>query len=139
MIEKYYKYKSKYQNYIILFEIGIFYEVIGCDSLIINQLFDYKLSKISNTFKCGFPLKNIISISRELSASSINYIIVKDDEIIEKQEFENNNYDNYSFNERIVYYNFLRIEKISSILIDNVTNQDIDDKLCEIENIIDIK
>ena len=138
MIEKYYKYKSKYQNYIILFEIGVFYEVIGYDSLIINNLFNYKLSKLSDTFKCGFPLSKINDVSKELSEKFINYIIVKSDEVIDKQEFDTNNYNNYSFNERIIFYNFLRIEKINNILIDNITDFDINEKISQIESIINI-
>lgn len=138
MIEKYYKYKSKYQDYIIFLEIGAFYEVIGVDSLIINHLLGYKLKKISNTFKCGFPLSKVNDVSKELGANHINYIVVKNDEIKEKQEFETNNYNNYSFNERIVFYNFLRIEKISNILSDNITKLDIDEKLSKIEEIINI-
>ena len=139
MIEKYYKYKSKYQDYVILFEIGVFYEVIGYDSLIINHLFNYKLNKLSNTFKCGFPLSKISDICNELSNNSINYIMVKSDNIIDKQEFDTNNYNNYSFNERIVFYNFLRIEKINNILIDNITDFDINEKLSQIEEIINIQ
>jgi len=138
MIEKYYKYKSKYQDYIILFEIGVFYEVMGYDSLIINKLFDYKLSKLSNTFKCGFPLKKINDVTKELSENSINFIIVKKDEVIEQKEFDKNNYNNYSFNERIIFYNFLRIEKIINILSDNITDTNIDEKLTQIEKIINI-
>ena len=77
MIEKYYKYKSKYQDYIVLLQIGAFYEVIGIDSLIINHLLGYKLKKISNTFKCGFPLSKVNDVGKELVANHINYIVVK--------------------------------------------------------------
>ena len=138
MIEKYYKYKSKYQSYIILLEIGAFYEVIGVDALIINYLFGYKLKKLSNTFKCGFPINKLEIIIKELGKNSINYVIVKNDEIKEKQEFETNNYNNFSFNEGIVFYNFMRIEKISNILSANIINQNLDEKLSKIEEILDI-
>lgn len=54
MIEKYYKYKSKYQDYIVLLQIGAFYEVIGIDSLIINHLLGYKLKKYQTPLNVVF-------------------------------------------------------------------------------------
>ena len=65
MLEKYYMYRVKYMDYIIIIKYGNFYETFDKDSLIINKLFDYKINKIKNTFKVGFPI------------SSINNIIIK--------------------------------------------------------------
>lgn len=56
MLEKYYKYKVNYQNYLILIKIGNFYECLGNDALIINKVFNYKLKRVSNTLKLDFQL-----------------------------------------------------------------------------------
>ena len=40
MLEKYYKYKLDYRNYLII-KIGSFYECFDKDALIINKLFNY--------------------------------------------------------------------------------------------------
>lgn len=45
MLEKYYKYKLDYNDYIVFIKSGKFYEAIDRDSLIISKLFDYKLTK----------------------------------------------------------------------------------------------
>ena len=56
MIERYYKYKIKYDNYIVMIKVGNFYEVIGKDSFIMNCLFNYKIKRISDSIKCVFLL-----------------------------------------------------------------------------------
>ena len=132
MSEKYYKYKLDYRNYIILIKIGSFYECFDKDAFIINKLFNYKLKRVNNSFKLGFPIKTIDKIILKLNELNINYIIV-DEEII-KKEFENNNYINYKFNMEEIFYNTLRIEKITNYLNDNIYN--INDKLGKIEEII---
>ena len=63
--------------------------------------------------------------------------MVIDNEIINKKEYENNNYKNYNFNINILKYNYSRINRIISYLNNNLTN-DISDKLEKIEDIIDI-
>ena len=75
MLDKYYKYKFDYKEYIILIKSGIFYECIGKDALIINKIFNYKIKKINNTFKCGFPINNIKYVISILKQNNINYII----------------------------------------------------------------
>lgn len=64
--------------------------------------------------------------------------MVIDNEIINKKEYENNNYKNYNFNINILKYNYSRINRIISYLNNNLTN-DISDKLEKIEEIIDIE
>lgn len=78
MLEKYYKYKLDYNDYIIFIKSGKFYEVIDRDSLIISKLFDYKLTKLSSTLKCGFPISNIERIKVSLQEKEINYVIIEE-------------------------------------------------------------
>ena len=133
MLEKYYKYKLDYKDYIIIIKCGSFYEVIDNDAFIINKLMGYKLKKLSNTFKVGFPINSLDNVLNLLNENSINYIIVED-KIFLKKDFENNNYFNYKFENNTIIYNSLRIEKIIKYLNDNILN--ISDKLNKIEKII---
>lgn len=132
MLEKYYKYKLDYRNYIILIKIGSFYECFDKDAFIINKLFNYKLKRINNSFKLGFPIKTIDKIILKLNELNINYLVV-DEEVIRK-EFKDNNYLKYNFNSEEILYNTLRVEKIIDYLNNNIFS--ISDKLNKIEEII---
>lgn len=133
MIENYYKYKVKYKDYIIMMKYGNFYETLDNDALIMNKLFDYKLTKLSNTFKVGFPILSLNSVLDKLNKYSINYIVIDEDII---SEFEINNYSNYSFDLNIIKYNLLTIKEITKYLNDNLLNNNITSKLDRIKDII---
>ena len=134
MLEKYYKYKLDYRKYLTLIKCGNFYECISDDAFIMHKIFNYKLKKFSNTFKVGFPLIAIDSVIERLKKERINYVIVDGDNVI-KNEFDNNSYLNYNFNDKNIFYNYLRIDRIIKYLNNNIT-LDIDDKLKQIEDII---
>ena len=133
MLEKYYKYKLDYRNYIILIKCGSFYEVLDKDAFIMNKIMGYKLKKLSNTFKAGFPINSLNKVLNKLNESSINYILVED-KITLKKEFKNNNYLNYHFESNTIMYNKIRIEKIVKYLNDNILS--VSDKLDQIEKVI---
>ena len=134
MLEKYYKYKLDYKNYLLLLKFGSFYETIDNDAFIINKIFNYKLKKLSNAFKSGFPISSLNKVLDKLNECHINYIVI-DDDIVLKKDFKNNNYSNYIFNDKEIFYNSLRVEKIIKFLNDNV-GSDINDQLSEIEKIL---
>ena len=98
-----------------------------------NKIMGYKLKKLSNTFKVGFPISIIDKVLNKLNESSINYTLVED-KIVLKKEFKNNNYLNYKFENNIIIYNSLRIEKIVKYLNDNILS--VSDKLDQIEKVI---
>ena len=132
MIEKFYKYKLRYKDYILLIKCCSFYEVIDNDALIINKIFNYKLKKLSNTFKVGFPISSLDNIIKRLDQESINYVVIDNDLKIKEQVI--NNYDKYIFDNKQIYYNLIRIENISNDLASNILN--IDNKLNEIEKVL---
>ena len=101
MLEKYYKYKVLYKDYIIIMKYGNFYETVDNDALIMSSIFNYKINRLSNTFKVGFPINALDSVIDKLNDKCINYIII--DGI--KKEFKNNNYNNYIFDKDIINYN----------------------------------
>ena len=136
MIERYYKYKINYRDYIIFIKSGIFYEWIANDALIINSLFNYKIKAIGNTVKVGFPIKNIDSVINKLENNSINYIIVADDKISKKFETGKNNYSEYKIDMDSILYNILRVDKVVKYFEENIMNYDLAKKLDKIERII---
>ena len=99
-----------------------------------NQIFNYKLKPIKDTFKCGFPLSSINNVIGTLDLNKVNYLVIDDDIKINK-DFEENNYKNYDLNINILKYNYFRINNIINYLNDNITN-DISDKLDLFEDII---
>jgi len=134
MLEKYYKYKLVYKDYLLLLKFGGFYEVIDNDAFIMNKIFNYKLKKLSNTFKVGFPISSLNRVLDTLNKCTINYIVMGDD-ITLKKDFKKNNYSNYIFNDKDIFYNSLRVEKIVKFLNDNI-GSDIKKQLLEIEKIL---
>ncbi len=133
MLEKYYIYKVKYKEYIIMMKYGNFYEILGNDALIMNKIFNYKISKLSNTFKVGFPISRLENIINKLNNNSINYVVFDKDTITNISEFKFNNYSNYEFDLNIINYNSVMINEIIKFLNDNLLNNDITLKLEKIK------
>lgn len=121
MLEKYYKYKINYKEYILIFKVGSFYVMFDKDALIMNYLFKYKLVNIKDTYKCGFPLSSIDKIKNILNLRSINYVIISDTLYI--SEFENNNYSKYNFNiDRYERINKIikKLNDVDDIILDEI-------------------
>lgn len=133
MLEKYYKYKVQYNDYIIFLKFGNFYEVFDNDGLILNKLFNYKIKRMKNNIKVGFPINKLDDILRLLD--DVNYVIIEKDKIVEVKEYENNKYNEYHFDINKVIFNFIRIDKIYNNLCDRV-NGNLENILERIESII---
>ncbi len=136
MLEKYYMYKTKYREYIVMLKYGNFYEILGNDALIMNKIFNYKLNKLSNTFKVGFPVSSLDNIINKLNNYFINYIVVDKYEITKRKDFDSNNYDKYIFDENTLKYNLILVNEITKYLNDNLQNENITIKLEKIKEII---
>ena len=135
MLEEYYKYKTNYNEFIIIIKSGNFYEVIDKDALIVNKLFGYKISKLSDTIKCGFPITSIEKVVNILNEQYINYIIIENNNITINKSFDKNSYNKFDLDINNIKYNFFRINKITKCLNDNVFNN-INTLLDSIEGII---
>ena len=136
MLEKYYKYRIKYKDYIIILKFGNFFECLENDAFIMRELFNYKLNNLSNTFKIGFPLSNIDNVLNKIAEKNINYVVIIDDEVSQTKEFENNCYDNYKYNEHIIHYNLIKVKEITNYLQNNLLSESLINKLEKIEDII---
>ena len=138
ILENYYKYKINYKDSICIFRIGIFYEILDYDALIMNKIFHYKIKMISNTFKVGFPVKNIDKVIKRIKDNHMNYIVIDNNNIISKYEDKKNTYSNYSFNINLLNYQCMKVNKIIKIMEDNRLNLDYNDKILRIEEILKI-
>lgn len=97
---------------------------------------DYKKTykKYVLLIKCGFPLISLCKIEKRLEELEVNYLII-DNDIINKEKYKNNNYDKYLVKSN---YDILlnRINKINSILKNNLNNKKISNTLNKIEDIV---
>ena len=120
MLETYYKYRMEYKDFLLFIKIGNFYEVFDKDGLILNKLFGYKIKKVKDTIKVGFPLSRLDYILKLIG--NINYVVI-DNTVVEKKEFDNNKYKDYNFDINSIILNSIKIDRIyeelSSRLLDN--------------------
>ncbi|MBR1718360.1 MAG: hypothetical protein IJ715_03730 [Bacilli bacterium] len=135
IIEKYYKYKSDYKDYVIFIKSGNFYECLSNDALIINNLLNYKVKRIGNTLKVGFPINNISVVTSLLVNNNISYIVV-DKDIIDKYNSNSNNYNCYYYDMEKILFNYIRIDKIIKYLEYNVLSNNMNDILNRIDEIL---
>ena len=135
IIEKYYKYKSDYKDYVIFIKSGNFYECLSNDALIINNLLNYKVKRIGNTLKVGFPINNISVVTSLLVNNNISYIVV-DKDIIDKYDSNSNNYNCYYYDMEKILFNYIRIDKIIKYLEYNVLSNNMNDILNRIDEIL---
>lgn len=133
MIEKYYKYKLEHKDSIIFIDVGSFYETLDNDALIINKIFNYKLTLSSSLLKAGFSKSKIDDIKEQLNELRINYFVIDQEEI---KEFIDNKYNEYKFDNQMIYYKLMKInsiiKKLSSIDIEKISI----DVLNEIDKLI---
>ena len=129
--------KLEYKEYVILFKSGSFYISFDEDSLILNKVFNYKILELKNNIKAGFPLNSLDTVISKLKELNINYIIIKDKDIKEKYEVENNNFSKYTSSVFEVISINNRINKMLDIL-KNIDNDKIKDILSEMESIIEV-
>lgn len=135
MLETYYKNKIKYKEFIVMIKFGNFYEMFDKDAVIASNILNYKLSKISDTVKCGFPISSLDKVLNLLKDKQINYVVIENNNVTNEQNFENNIYNSFDFDINNIKYNFLRINKITKYLNDNAYNN-ISNLLERIEELI---
>lgn len=111
MLEKYYKYKLDYREYVLLMKFGIFYECIDWDAFILHKIFNYKLKKLGKTYKAGFPIGSIDKVIKYLEYYKINYVVIND--IVDMvKKFRKNNYNKYLDS----YEDISMINRVNSII-----------------------
>ena len=58
--------KQEFPLFLILIQSGNFYEVYGEDALIFNKIFGYKVKKVSNASRVGFPLIALFKVTTKI-------------------------------------------------------------------------
>ena len=135
MLEEYYRNKIKYKEFIIMIKFGNFYEIFDKDAVIASNILNYKLSKISDTVKCGFTISSLDKVLKMLKDKQINYVVIENNNVTNKKNFENNIYNSFDVDTNNIKYNLLRINKITKYLNDNAYS-DINSLLEGIEELI---
>lgn len=132
--EKYTEYKKTYKKYILLIKCGNFYLALNDDAIVLFSIFDFRIIESRNFIKCGFPLSSINKIEKKLDELEVNYLIITND-IVTKEKYNNNNYNKYLVKNN---YDILlnRINKINSILKNNLNSNNMIGALSKIEDII---
>ncbi len=89
-IDKYVKFKSQYQDYVVLVKSGNFYYSFGEDAFILQYVFNYQI----RDDKVGFPLNAKAKVKSVLNRNNINLIEVVDDYAYVLETKNNNAYSN---------------------------------------------
>ena len=74
------------KEYVEIKRQGIFYNVYGEDAYIITNFTDYKITN----GRSGFPLNSIDKVKEILDKNKVNYIII-DEDVIEEKNFKTKN------------------------------------------------
>ncbi len=74
-VDKYVKFKSKYQDYVILVKSGNFYYTFEEDAYILKYFFNYQIREN----KVGFPLNAKAKVKSVLNRNNVNLIEIIDD------------------------------------------------------------
>lgn len=88
MNDRYRKLKNENKDCVVILKSGIFYTTYDSDALILNYIFNYKISDQ----KVGFPICAIDYVVDILKKYEINVVIDNIDEIIEKREINKSSY-----------------------------------------------
>ena len=96
LYNKYENLKKENTNKLYLFLCGNFYIALDSDAIILNELFDFKLTKFSNICdKCGFPKSSLNKYKGLFDTKGIDYEVIYadktfDDKLNEILEIINN-------------------------------------------------
>lgn len=118
----------------LFIKVGNFYEVFDKDSLILNEIFCYKVKRIKDTIKTGFPINKLDYILKLIN--NINYIVIENGNITVKKEFKDNKYNSYDFDINSIVINSIKIEEIIKILNEKILDKNISSIIKNIEEII---
>ena len=114
------------EEMIVFVKYGNFYRCFNNDAVIINYLFNYKLSEKNST---GFPIKSIDKVISILRNNNISCIVINDINNVINYICINNKYNsfldlskkNYTLNETLFSIN----KEAKELLIENINNYNV--------------
>lgn len=78
LYDKYEILKNNNASMIYLFECGNFYIALDSDAIVMNEMFNLKLTKFSNVCdKCGFPKNALEKYKEQLNQRDIDYKVIE--------------------------------------------------------------
>lgn len=79
LLKKYNELKSKDNNKIYIFKVGIFYNIFNKDADIVSKALGLKITQLSDSlYKVGFPVSKIDKYTQLLKNNQLNFQIVDD-------------------------------------------------------------
>lgn len=123
LTQQYEKLKKQDPSSIYLFRVGIFYNILNEDAIIVNEKIGLKITDLGpNIYKCGFPISQIDKYKNLLDQKEIKYQII--------DNLPNSNVNDYINNVEIKKV----LNKISNLDMNNTTYQQAFNILLEIQN-----
>ena len=128
---EYLKHKIENPDKVVFVKIGNFYHTFDIDALIIESIFNYKLS-INKEIKVGFPISSVEKIKAELDKLEINHFIVYNNDITKN---DNNAFEAFKEkvkdrHEYIHKYKYI-LDKLNSYIFDKDSDKKIIDDIYE--------
>lgn len=77
------------------------------DSMILNNIFYYKVKRFKDNIKTGFAINKLEHIIKLMG--NINYIVIDNDNIVDEKVFSDNKYDSYAFDINTIVVNSIKI------------------------------
>ena len=137
LYEVYLNRKIKYKDYILLIESGMFMESYNDDASLLNKILGYKILSKNSMIRVGFPSNNLSKVILILESKHINYLVLnKNNEIINRKKYKDNNYNNYSNNVSNLLDRSNRIAKIYNRLQSKIDDDNIDKIILKIEELL---
>ena len=139
-IDIYFEYKKKYEEYIVLYLVGNFYQILGEDSKIMNMLFSYKIIEHAQIEKVGFPYNSLEQVKKELNMKKINYLILEKEEgiirIKKRKKFHENQYASYLCKCQIYESKKRKIKQLEQKLFLNLDHPEFEEIVGQMESLL---
>ena len=137
LYEVYLNRKIKYKDYILLIESGMFMESYNDDASLLNKILGYKILSKNSMIRIGFPSNNLSKVILILESKHINYLVLnKNNEIINRKKYKDNNYDKYTNDTFSLLDRSNRITKIYNRLQSKIDDDNIDKIILKIEELL---
>lgn len=138
-VDIYFDYKSRYEEYIILYKVGNFYNVLGKDTIIIHELLNYQIKDHNGIDKIGFPIMSLEKVLRILSKNKLNYIVLEKEDgivkIVTKKRNKVNSYNEYGKSANALYSKKEKINHIIELLNEKIEDPNFDRLLQKVEDV----
>lgn len=136
----YFDYKNRYENYIIIYKVGNFYNVLGKDTVILHEIMHYQIKEHTGIPKIGFPIISLEKVLRALTKAKMNYLVLEKEEGIVKikikKRFKDNAYEDYSKQSESLYEKKEQIKKVENLLLEKIEDADFSLYIKRIEELL---